>query len=138
MRDMKSDGKLDVIEMRRANTEIVGAERGGTKPHDMERDGGTYLLCNGGFFIMGGATGMRYDVDGRPLDAKKYDHYSVGRTSSTTNQIPIPPSQRAHYEMLEGSNGRNYLYSGPKLIKRLDLSSPELQYKDAYVHHDPI
>ncbi|KAJ4287791.1 hypothetical protein N0V90_012495 [Kalmusia sp. IMI 367209] len=133
MRQMHRKGKLDVIQMKRAHTSIIGEPDGRTDPHRERARSGSYMLVNGGFFIMGGATNMRFDVNGQTLDARQYSHYSVGRTTSTQLAVPIPPSQEHHYRKLQGDDG-SYLYSGPTIKSRLDLNSPELKYRDSSGH----
>ncbi|KAF2714312.1 hypothetical protein K504DRAFT_496246 [Pleomassaria siparia CBS 279.74] len=128
---MKVDGKFDVIKMEKAATFCVGKSNGGTNPHDEAKKQGQYILANGGFFIMLTTTNMQSDVGGDPLDAKAYAYYSVGPASSTQNNVSIPPSQKEYYRKLQGDDG-SFLWSGPKLESRLDLSQPELKYKGVY------
>ena len=138
---MPSLGKLDVIVMHRQTvSSVVGSPEGETNPHDCEKDGGSYLLTNGGFFIprakpvlppLIGPAMLRTDWDGEDFEQEKHKFYAVGQTSSCPQFFPVPKTQESYYQRFTADDG-TFFSSGPRLKLPLDLSLPILNFSPPY------
>ncbi|KAF2005557.1 hypothetical protein P154DRAFT_608408 [Amniculicola lignicola CBS 123094] len=125
---MNELGTLDVVMVLRPKTYCVGKPRGFTSLWKVASKEGTFLLANGGFFIVASHEGMKYDLNGPPLDTKILQYSSVGPSSSNKRSVPIPQVHQEFYGKLTGDDG-SYLWSGPKLDTQLDLDDPRLRYR---------
>ncbi|KAL1602451.1 hypothetical protein SLS60_005867 [Paraconiothyrium brasiliense] len=115
LKKMKPTSKFDVIEVKNGKLQVVGNRRGGSEPSTFTKQGGNYLLVNGGFFKMDNT------------------FRSVGRTSVTNDRrryVPIPQRYAQYYEKVTGEDG-SYLSSGPSLKHRLNVQRPEFLWNTA-------
>jgi hypothetical protein len=117
LREMRNDGKFDVIRVMNADLSVVGNPTGGTSPHEFAGGRGNYLLSNGGFFVMG----------------RRNRYSSIGPTSSTPNSVSIPAAYNQYYKELRGEDN-TFLWSGPSLKRSLNFRTPEFRYRDAQGH----
>lgn len=116
---MRKHGKLDVIRVEPGNIYISGKKKGGTLAKDALESPGTpdisYLLINGGVFSMHGPN--------------KYA--SVGPTSTTDLQVPIPKIYKKYYERIQG-HSNSFLWSGPSLLKPWYGTGAKWKYRNSH------
>lgn len=90
---------------------VVGDPKTSLDPADWPVGQGSYLLTNGGFYIM-------------EKDLK--DDLPIGKTSLRPDYAPIPEAYEEYYKELR--DGDQFLWSGPSLKDPLPLKDPRFIY----------
>jgi len=145
MRVMNSNGVLSVVKLEGSKTYCVADESGVSDRAVMTvqaaKDGRKCLITNGNYFVVGKAHTLTWYEGGK--DAKDYDGYAVGFTTTTPKSIDVHPQYVQYFRRFEGDDGTTSMTCGPDLKEQLDLTRPELNYwcqrteqtgKDAMTH----
>jgi hypothetical protein len=108
---MTDEAKMDVIRVKKGKIEVKGKGNGGSYPEEWLDEAGSYVLSNGGFFVMDGSK-----------------QSPIGKTSHTTNAFPIPSEYTSDYAYLGSKAENEYFATGPHLMRDLVFTEAKWQY----------
>jgi hypothetical protein len=111
LRHMPKKSKFDAVKLHKANMQVVGDPTTSLAPPEWPVGHGSYLLTNGGFFVMAESPA---------------DDVPVGKTSLRSDFEPIPDKYKDYYKELR--DGDQFLWAGPSLKTELPLGETIFKY----------